>query len=58
MNKCIPEQLKPEYPGDNDKTEDLLLQTHYERAVFLGKNNNAKKNIRLQEKRKPKYKMD
>lgn len=42
----------------DDKTEAILLQAHYEKAVFFGEDHNARKKTRQQEKRKTKDEMD
>ena len=44
--------------GKNDKVEAFLPQAHSEKAGFFGKDNQAGKNRRQQEKRKTKYEVD
>ena len=41
--------------GKNVKTEAVLLRAHLEKARFSGKDNNAEKGGRQQEKQKTKY---
>lgn len=47
MHRAV-EQIKPEtWPeAKNDRTETVLLWAHHEKAEFLGKDNNARKNRR------------
>ena len=58
-NKWVLEQINPEtFWRQNGKTEAVLLAPHHEMARFSGKDNNAWKNRRQQEKRKTKYEVD
>lgn len=44
--------------GKNDKTAAVLLLAHHEKAGFSGKDHNAGKNQKQQEKRKTGYEMN
>ena len=59
MNMWVLEQIKPELLLEAKKIKQaFLLWAHYEKAGFFGKDNNAGKSRRQQEKRKTKYEMD
>lgn len=54
-----PKSIKPEiFWRQSDKTEAVLLQTHWEKAGFLRKENNAGKCRRQWKKRNTKYDRD
>ena len=53
------EQTKPELSLESKMIKQaVLLWAHHEKAGFFGKDNNAGKSRRQQEKRKTKYEMD
>ena len=60
MNKWVLDQIKPELSleAKNVETEAVLFWAHLEKAGFSGRDHNAGKDGRQQEKRKAKYEMD
>ena len=57
-NKWVPDQNQNYLWKQNVEIQVVLLWTHHEKRGFSGKDNNAGKGGRQQEKRKTKYKMD